>query len=495
MPSHDGHPVVRETYNIPDCMYNSKLLIAVLALSIAGLFHVEGFTFNLSRLGSAKRDTKGRSKDLKASREPAEPLTKQRHQSNYSEPHSSRRSPKTQPEKYEFPPVQQLPEQKSLPDPFLMYGGSRVKTMEDWHKQRHYLKEMLAHYLYGHMPSRPKQIQVDGVSASKVFDGKAVEEHQKLTITRNSRSLSFRMALIRPTRKGRRPVIVKNCFTLFDPNALPEGHMGRKTAERDRNAARMAVKHGYILCKFIRTDVAADGKDNRSAGVFPLYPEYDWGTIAAWAWAHQLVIDTLDRLGHADMGKIVATGHSRGGKTALCAGIFDERIAVTAPNSSGTGGTGSMRYFERGQRPQTVDYLKGAFPYWWVPRFADFAKQPDKLPFDSHFMKALIAPRGLVNPHARQDYWANPYGTELTYRAAQVVFDWLGVSEHQGIHWRQGGHAQNEEDWRALLDFADKYFFSKKIEQKFDVLAYPEVEVPMTWKSPEPIHDPFDSGN
>ena len=54
MPSHDGHPVVRETYNIPDCMYNSKLLIAVLALSIAGLFHVEGFTFNLSRLGSAK---------------------------------------------------------------------------------------------------------------------------------------------------------------------------------------------------------------------------------------------------------------------------------------------------------------------------------------------------------------------------------------------------------------------------------------------------------
>jgi len=70
-------------------------------------------------------------------------------------------------------------------------------------------------------------------------------------------------------------------------------------------------------------------------------------------------------------------------------------------------------------------------------------------------MKALIAPRGLINCHARQDYWANPYGTELTYRAAQTVFDWLGASDHQSIHWRQGGHAQNEEDWEALLDFAE----------------------------------------
>ena len=381
--------------------------------------------------------------------------------------------------RYEFPEVAELPIQEGLPDPFRRCNGSRVSTREDWNKQRDYLKQMLAHYLYGHMPPRPKQIQIEKNSTVSFWDDRAFEEHYTLTISRNDKSLSFKMALVRPAEKARRPVIVKNCYTFFDPNALAEGHKGRATAQRDRNAARMAVERGYILCKFMRTDVALDKKDNRSEGVFRLYPEYDWGTIAAWAWAHQIVVDALDQLGYADMDKIVATGHSRGGKTALCAGIHDERVAITAPNSSGTGGTGSMRYFEPGQRPQTVSYLVKAHPHWWTKKYADFADHADRLPFDSHFMKVLIAPRGLINCHARQDYWANPYGTEITYRAAQKVFDWLDAGEHQGIHWREGGHAQNEEDWEALLDFADKYFFGKKVSRRFDVLAYPDAQVPM----------------
>ena len=42
----------------------------------------------------------------------------------------------------------------------------------------------------------------------------------------------------------------------------------------------------------------------------------------------------------ADTDKIIATGHSRGGKVALCAAIYDERIALGAPNGSGCGGAG-----------------------------------------------------------------------------------------------------------------------------------------------------------
>ena len=82
-----------------------------------------------------------------------------------------------------------------------------------------------------------------------------------------------------------------------------------------------AVSRGYLLCKFNRNEVAFDGRDNRDTGVFPLYPEYDWGTIAAWAWAHGLVADALDRLGLVDMKKIVATGHSRGEKLP-CAPVY-----------------------------------------------------------------------------------------------------------------------------------------------------------------------------
>lgn len=390
--------------------------------------------------------------------------------------------------RYKFRPVGQLSEQSGLPDPFLMYDGSRVKTFDDWQKQRRYLKAMLAHYQYGHMPPRPKTIQIENHLTRDVFDGNAIEEHYKLTMRRKGRSLTFRMALVRPRTKERCPVIVKNCHDFFDPdNALSA--RSNNTARNDRIGARLAVERGYILCKFIRTDLALDQPNNRQSGVFPLYPEYDWGTIAVWAWGHQVVADALDRLGYADMDRIVATGHSRGGKTALCAGIYDERITITAPNSSGTGGTGSLRYFEPGQRPQMIGHHIGRFDHWWITRFLDFSGRESRLPFDAHFAKALIAPRGLINPHARQDYWANPYGTQLTYQAAQSVFDWLGVGDHNGIHWREGGHAQSKEDWQALLDFTDKFFFGKKVKRRFDVLAYPDVEVPMSWTAPKPISD------
>ena len=122
--------------------------------------------------------------------------------------------------------------------------------------------------------------------------------------------------------------------------------------------------------------------------------------------------------------------------------------------------------------------------FWWQNRYFGFFDNEDRLPFDAHTRKALIAPRALFNAHARQDYWANPYGTELTYRAADKVFKWLGADNQQGLHWREGKHAQNKEDWLALLDFADWKFFGKKSERSFSTLAYPDAKLPVNWKVP-----------
>ena len=376
-----------------------------------------------------------------------------------------------------FPAVIELPVQDGLPDPFLKSNGDRVKSKQEWLVQRLYLKAMLAHYLYGFMPPRPEQFDLKQVKSKPVFDGNAIQERYAITLERKGKTATFHFELIRPVTYRRMPAIVKNCWVFFD-------EAGNKTANYDKGAARRAIKRGYLLCKFNRREVAADHADNRNTGVFPLYPEYDWGTIAAWAWAHGVVIDALDRLKLADMKRIIATGHSRGGKTALCAGIYDERIAITAPNSSGTGGTGSLRYFEKGQREQRLIIHKKKNSHWWVSRFFEFGGKEDQLPFDAHTGKSLIAPRALINAHVLQDYWANPYGTELTYRAANYVFEWLGTAGQQGIHWREGGHAQNVEDWLALLDFADWKLFNKKPERSFSTLAYPDATVPIKWNVP-----------
>jgi hypothetical protein len=164
--------------------------------------------------------------------------------------------------------------------------------------------------------------------------------------------------------------------------------------------------------------------------------------------------------------------------------LYDDRIAITAPNSSGTGGTGSLRYFEEGQKPQEISVHIGKNEHWFGPKYFQFAGKEDRLPFDAHFAKATIAPRAFVNCHARQDYWANPYGTELTHRAAAVVFEWLGVQNRIGLHWRDGKHAQGQEDWAALLDFTDHTFYGKTTDRKFNTWAYPDATLPFDWNAP-----------
>ena len=388
-----------------------------------------------------------------------------------------------------FPAAGELPAQEALPDPFVGPDGKRVRNRRGWDEQREYLKAMLAHYQYGHMPPRPNKVTVRKISSQPVFDGEAIQTLMTLTIARDGREVPVRVGLLRPHRQGKFPVIIKNSTFLFDLSAVAdkrqrEKYENDKRVEVETAAFREAVSRGYAVCKYIRTDLAQDHADNRDTGVLALYPEYDWGTIAAWAWGYQVVIAALAQESWIDTTKIVVTGHSRGGKTALCAGIYDERIAITAPNSSGAGGTASWRFFEPGQRRQTIRVHTTAHRHWWVPRLFDFVDREARLPFDAHTAKALIAPRGLINTHALQDYWANPYGTQLTYQAAQLVYRWLGAENRQGIHWRPGGHAQGPQDWEALLDFADRHFFGRRSERRFDVLAYPQAELPIAWSAP-----------
>jgi hypothetical protein len=380
---------------------------------------------------------------------------------------------------YEFPAVSDLEPSNLLQNPFQKADGSLVQNKKEWDQQRDYLKAMLAFYQYGVMPPAPKDVEISKMSEKKADNDLAIEELYQLEINRNNKSVTIRFGFYRPLSHKPLPVIIKNDIFLFEPTDIKDEQKREKyrTSRRfeiDDFVKKEALDRGYIFCKFIRTDVAPDVPNSRDQSVFPLYPEYDWGTIAAWSWAYQPIINFLLDQPYVDGDKIVATGHSRGGKTALCAGVYDERITITAPNSSGTGGTGSLRYFDPEQRPQKIIANKKSFPHWWHPRFFQFINNEDKLPFDAHFAKTLIAPRALFNAHARQDFWANPYGTHLTYLAAQPVFDWLGVSDHQSIHWRDGGHNQNEEDWGALLDFCDFIFFNKKTDRIYNQNPHPQ---------------------
>ena len=368
----------------------------------------------------------------------------------------------------DMPTVDELPDIKKLPDPFLMNNGKRVKSKADWTKRRKEIKAMMLYYQYGHMPPVPKNVTAKVLSSETVYDGGATKKHILLSMG-PGKKIKVNVGIIIPNGKGPFPVILKNDSDIFKVPIAEE-----------------IVKRGYIIADYNRTDLAPD----RKAAVGPAqqaYPDYDWATLAVWAWGGMRVIDYLETLDIVDKKKIVFTGHSRGGKTALLAGALDERIALVAPNGSGCGGAGCYRF--EGKNVESLEKITQPrrFSYWFHPRFRDFADKETKLPFDQHFLKALVAPRALISVDALGDLWANPYGTQQSHRGAKPVFDFLGAGDKLGIYYRKGGHAQNKDDWRTLVDFADKTFFGKTPAsgKRFDKLPFADAPKPFSWSVPK----------
>jgi hypothetical protein len=366
-----------------------------------------------------------------------------------------------------MPAVDELPEVKKLPDPFLMNNGRRVKSRADWTRRRREIKAMMLYYQYGHIPPAPKNVTAKLLSSEKVYDG-ATKKHILLSMG-PGRKIKVNVGIIVPKGKGPFPVILKNDSGIFKVPIAEE-----------------IIRRGFIVADYNRTDLAPD----RKAAVGPAqaaYPDYDWATLAVWAWGGMRVIDYLLTLDVVDKKRIAFTGHSRGGKTALLAGALDKRIALVAPNGSGCGGAGCYRF--EGENAESLEQITQPrrFSYWFHPRFRDFADKETKLPFDQHFLKALVAPRALISIDALGDHWANPYGTQQSHRGAQPVFKFLGAGDKLGIYYRTGGHAQNKDDWRTLVDFADMIFFGKSPEsgKRFDKLPFADAPKPFSWSMPK----------
>ncbi len=234
------------------------------------------------------------------------------------------------------------------------------------------------------------------------------------------------------------------------------------------------LEEGFALIFFNRLQFAGDVKlapeQKNDSGIYPHFPGIDFGAIAAWAWGYQRVIDFIyseDRVNpFLDLNQIIISGHSRGGKAVLLAGALDERVAVTGVSQSGCGGAGSYTY--KTERTENLKNVVEKFPHWFVPDFSKYADREETLPFDQHFLKACVAPRGLLTTETMDDEWANPKGTWLTYLEAKKIYRALGQENRCEIWYRKGPHAQARIDWEILVNFAKSYFKSEKVNFPHD---------------------------
>lgn len=237
--------------------------------------------------------------------------------------------------------------------------------------------------------------------------------------------------------------------------------------------AEKILDAGYGLAIFCYGDVEPDFAGGMKYGIRPLFlhpgqaepADDEWGAIGAWAWAASRAMDYLEKDKDVDARRVALFGHSRLGKTALWAGAQDTRFSIVISNESGEGGAAISRRLY-GERTRN---LNTSFPHWFDGNFKKYNDREDQMPFDSHMLLSMIAPRGLYVASAEEDRWSDPKGEFLAAASASPVWalfgkkgistmDMPGLQQPVGAvvryHVRAGKHDVTAYDWRQYLKFA-----------------------------------------
>ncbi|KAF8149105.1 carbohydrate esterase family 15 protein [Crassisporium funariophilum] len=307
-----------------------------------------------------------------------------------------------------FPGSITLRSNTRLPDPFTLLGGSRVATKAQWACRREEINQLFQRYELGTLPPKPETV-------SATFSGGRLS----ITTTNAGKSISFTATITTPSGTGPFPAIIA------------VGGMSIPTPA------------GVSIINFDNNDVAqqTSGSSRGLGKFYTLYGSgHSAGAMTAWAWGISRVIDGLEiTTGHnINLQRLGVTGCSRNGKGAFIAGAFEQRIALTIAQESGSGGAGCWRVSDDmlagGINTQTASEIVGE-NVWFSPSFNSYSSpsQVRTLPFDHHMLAALVAPRGLLVIDNTGIDWLGPRSVWGCQRTGTRIYQALGVPDAMGV--------------------------------------------------------------
>jgi hypothetical protein len=309
-----------------------------------------------------------------------------------------------------MPSFNSLPNNAKLPDPFKSMDGTRISRKDQWSCRRAEVAALAQHFELGAKPDEP--------TVTAAFSGNTLT----VTVSVNGASISFNAGITYPsTGSPPYPAMIGVGGSFLD------------------NAALASL--GVAVINFPNNEIALQNNaGSRGQGKFyTLYGSgHSAGALIAWAWGVSRLIDALELTPAAgiDPGRLGVTGCSRNGKGALVAGAFDERIALTIPQESGSGGAASWRVSQAqrnaGQDVQTLSQIVTE-NVWFTSSFGQFGNAVDKLPFDHHDVAGLVAPRALLIIENTSFEWLGTLSTFSNASAAQSIWEALGVPDHMGF--------------------------------------------------------------
>lgn len=361
-----------------------------------------------------------------------------------------------------------------LPDPFLFSDGTRVKTGKDWDLRHKEIYKTAVELQYGTIPPKPEVFRVEPTYyASNACSYRIIAGTKE-------KQLTFYMRIARTDPKmGPKPVIINGdgCWNYAFDGRVPE-----------------ILKNDLNFIIFDRTQIADDVTPDRvrKGAIYDIYPEYTFGAIAAWAWGFSRCLDALEKIGGYDLSLVTFTGHSRGAKAAMLAGVLDERATIVNPNATCQGGCSSYRISmkaltEEGDEKvsETLSSLSEKFDFWIGPSMKEYIGREETLPFDSHFLKALVAPRILLIGDAASDIWANPIGTWQTSMAAAEIYKFLGCEENLIWYFRRGHHQHARADIDMLLNVIRHVRDKEPLSDRFYKTPFKRPLKAYSWECPK----------
>jgi hypothetical protein len=316
-----------------------------------------------------------------------------------------------------------------LPDPFSYMDGSRISDKGQWECLRAELSAILQACIYG--PKMPPPDTLDSTYSGG---------NLTINMTVGGKSGSF-MVSINGGGSESNPV---PCLITCGMSSLP-------------------ALQGVAKIDMPNNTISQESQTVGSGGlVNDLYGNAasKSGSCIGWAWGLSRIIDALEQHPEAgiDVKRIAVTGCSRWGKGALAMGAFDERVALTLPEESGSGGTAcwkvAAKEYSMGQNIQEAGEIVGE-ANWMGADFAQYANprsNNNRLQGDMNLTVALCAPRAILTIDNDID-WLGPVASYAGGAAARPVWEALGIADRIGVSVAPNhGHCSFPQNQQAALD-------------------------------------------
>ena len=356
--------------------------------------------------------------------------------------------------------IQKLLEERKLPALMKMNDGTPV-TAENWNARRRELIDVLETMEYGRFPKKCGETTWKVVSTGESSAGKATKSRVEITVPMpDGASFTFPVTVSIPntaTADAPKPAFVYIFFAFLW--YYPEEEL----VDNDVTVAEMWMNDvAWDTDEHLEKMAAHFSKDGQRG------PDTT-GKIGLWAFAASCVLDYLLSLDCVDKNRVGVIGHSRLGKTALWAGVNDERFTHVFSNDSGCSGAAITRQ----KVGEDFPAICRRFPYWFCENMKEISgtvEDSENAPFDQHYLLAAVAPRKLYVASAEKDQWADPVSEYLCCAAASEAWEANGVTGfvhpdrlpenwdrfadgNVAYHLRPGTHFLSRHDWVRYCDF------------------------------------------